>query len=96
MAGLVRLMASNVTSPVNIGNPFEEHDVLKVASIILDLLEERGLPRAGLVYKPGLQDDPVRRRPDISRAERLLGWRPLISFEEGLRRTIDYFRETSK
>ena len=89
-------MASNVTSPINIGNPFEEHDVLKVASIILDLLEERGLPRTRLSYKPGLQDDPVKRRPDITRAEQLLGWSPRIRFEEGLRKTIEYFIERTK
>ena len=86
-------MASNVTYPINIGNPFEEHDVLKVASIILDLLEERGVSRTSLIFKPGLEDDPLRRKPDISRAEQLLHWRPVVSFEEGLRKTIDYFRE---
>jgi UDP-glucuronate decarboxylase len=49
--------------------------------------------RAGIVYKPLPADDPTRRRPDISRAESTLGWEPTVPLEEGLERTIAYFRQ---
>ncbi|KAI6652639.1 hypothetical protein LOD99_4424 [Oopsacas minuta] len=94
--GLIRLMASNNSSPINLGNPYEEHNVLKVAKIIQELLAERGIARTRINYIQALQDDPTKRKPDISKAEELLDWRPTVSFEDGLRKTIDYFIELYK
>ncbi len=87
---LVRLMAmpADFSGPVNLGNP-AEFTILELANLVLELtgssapLEHRDLP----------QDDPVRRRPDISLAEAALGWRPTTELREGLRETIDYFRD---
>jgi len=86
--GLIRLMGSDYHLPVNIGNP-EEHTILSLAEKIIDLVgvEEK------LVYKQPLEDDPKRRRPDISLAVKLLNWQPQISLEKGLKRTIEWFRK---
>jgi UDP-glucuronate decarboxylase len=91
--GLIRLMASEdeVTGPINLGNP-GEFTVLELAQKVQALiggdtaLEYRSLP----------QDDPARRRPDISQAEEKLGWRPTVELDEGLERTTTYFRERLK
>lgn len=90
VAGLVKLMERPETalSPVNLGNP-NEYTVRELAGIVCRLtgvdlrFEERSLP----------EDDPRRRRPDISRAQSLLNWRPTTKLEQGLRLTIDAFRE---
>jgi len=86
--GLVRLMLSDERYPVNLGNP-REITILEFAQ------EIRRLTGASskFVYQPLPQDDPTRRRPDISKARRLLGWEPRISLEEGLQNTIEYFRK---
>ena len=88
--GLIRLMNSprTVTGPINLGNP-DEFTMLELAKKVLALvgsdlpIEHRQLP----------SDDPARRRPDIARACELLRWRPTVPLEEGLERTIAYFRE---
>ncbi len=87
--GLVRLMASeHGCDPVNLGNP-RESTMLELARIVLRL---SGSPST-LVHRPLPENDPVRRCPDISRAQQLLGgWTPRVSMEEGLTTTIDYFR----
>jgi UDP-glucuronate decarboxylase len=85
--GLVRLMQSNETEPVNLGNPGE--------FTMLELAEKvRGLTRSQstLTFEPLPTDDPVRRRPDISRATERLGWAPRTSLDQGLERTIENFR----
>ena len=87
--GLIRLMSSphEITGPVNLGNP-AEFTMLELAKQVLALaggdspIEHRPLP----------PDDPVRRRPDIGRARELLGWEPTVPLEEGLKRTVNYFR----
>jgi len=87
--GLIRLMNSppEVTGPINLGNP-GEFSVLELAKKVLTLtggdsaIEYRSLP----------SDDPVRRRPDISRASQILGWEPTVPLDEGLERTVGYFR----
>ncbi|WP_173932723.1 UDP-glucuronic acid decarboxylase family protein [Chelativorans sp. Marseille-P2723] len=87
--GLMALMAMNPNPglPVNLGNP-EEATVAELASLI-----GRMIPGGGLVtHCPLPQDDPQRRRPDISRARDLLGWSPRIALHEGLERTIVWFR----
>lgn len=89
--GLVKLLlaadAEEVHLPVNIGNP-QELAIMDIAQKILDLTSSS----SSIVFEPLPEDDPRVRRPDITRAQELLGWRPTVSLEEGLRRTIAYFR----
>jgi dTDP-glucose 4,6-dehydratase len=89
--GLVRLLmapnAEDVHLPVNIGNP-HELTVLEIAEKIIELSGSK----SRILFEPLPEDDPKVRRPDISRANQLLGWSPKISLDEGLARTIDYFR----
>jgi UDP-glucuronate decarboxylase len=86
--GLVRLMATSaeVTGPVNIGNPVE-FSVLELASIVIDLTGSH----SHIVHRPRPEDDPKQRRPDISRAQDLLDWKPRTMLKDGLRSTIAYF-----
>ncbi|XP_078738780.1 LOW QUALITY PROTEIN: UDP-glucuronic acid decarboxylase 1-like [Lampetra fluviatilis] len=86
--GLVSLMNSNVSSPVNLGNP-EEHSIMEFARIIKSLVGSS----SPIVNLPEAQDDPQRRNPDIQKARRLLGWEPAVPLEEGLNKTIEYFRK---
>ncbi len=87
--GMVRMMSQDKdTGPVNLGNPVE-HTVRELAERVLALSGSR----SKLVFRPLPADDPIRRRPDITRAQALLGWTPRISLEEGLTRTIAYFRD---
>jgi dTDP-glucose 4,6-dehydratase len=88
--GIVRLLHSDEKEPVNIGNP-HEFTIRAFAELVNRLTENP----AGVVIKPELRitDDPQTRQPDISKARRLLGWEPRIELEEGIRRTIPYFRE---
>lgn len=87
--GLVTMAASDAsfTGPVNLGSP-AERTVLETASIIKELTRS---PSA-TVFEPLPPDDPKQRRPDITLAESALGWIPRVSFEEGVERTIGYFR----
>ncbi len=84
--GIFRLMMSREVLPVNIGNP-QELTMLKFAHAI----REATGSKSKLVFKPLPQDDPKQRRPDISRAGKLLKWAPQVGLDEGLRRTIEYF-----
>jgi UDP-glucuronate decarboxylase len=86
-----RLMQTDaeVTGPINIGNPHEV-GVLELAELILDLTGSR----SKIVYRPTPEDDPPRRRPDISEAERVLDWRPAVGLREGLEKTIAYFSKS--
>lgn len=87
--GLVKLLFSNETLPVNIGNP-TEMTILELAEAINEIV---GNP-AGVTFMPDARApaDPQRRKPDITRAEKLLGWKPTTDLETGLRKTIDDFR----
>jgi UDP-glucuronate decarboxylase len=87
--GLIRLMDSplEVTGPINIGNP-GEFTVLELAKQIMALTGSD----SALEHLPLPSDDPVRRRPDITRAKELLGWEPTVSLSDGLPRTVEYFR----
>jgi len=89
--GVIRLMRSEETRPVNIGNPVE-YSVREVAGLILELSGSA----SKLIYKPLPEDDPKQRRPDIGRARTVLGWQPEVSAREGLSRTLKWFagRET--
>ena len=73
--------------PVNLGNP-GEFTVLELAEIVLRLTGSR----SKLTFKPLPQDDPARRRPDITKAKSVLGWEPKVALEDGLKETIAYFR----
>ena len=86
--GLIRLLRSDYDGPVNLGNP-RELSVLECARKIIALTGSR----SQLAFKPLPVDDPKVRQPDIGLARRLLGWEPRVSFEDGLKETIDYFRE---
>ncbi|MGE3312695.1 MAG: UDP-glucuronic acid decarboxylase family protein [Limisphaerales bacterium] len=87
--GIYRLMHCDdptAWSPVNIGNPSE----MTIREFADEILKRTG-SRSRVKSKPAPEDDPKQRRPDISRARKLLDWRPEVSLGEGLRRTIDYF-----
>jgi UDP-glucuronate decarboxylase len=86
--GLIRLMATSaeVTGPINIGNP-AEFSILELARLVIDLT---GSP-SHIVHRPRPEDDPKQRRPDISRAQDLLDWKPRTMLKDGLTSTIAYF-----
>jgi dTDP-glucose 4,6-dehydratase len=86
--GIVRLLHSERSEPVNIGNP-TELTVLEFAHRIIELTGSR----SKIAYKPLPVDDPKVRQPDITVARQLLGWEPKISLQEGLEKTITYFKE---
>ncbi|MGK7929493.1 MAG: NAD-dependent epimerase/dehydratase family protein [Spirulina sp.] len=86
--GFIRLMNSDRTEPVNIGNP-GEYTILELAQTIQNMVN----PDAELAFKPLPQDDPKQRQPDITRAKEWLGWQPTVPLQEGLKLTIDYFRD---
>ena len=87
--GMVTMMATDhdVTGPINLGNPGE----FTIGELATMVLEQTG-SQSTVEYLPLPQDDPIRRQPDISRAEQVLGWEPTIPLSEGLARTIEYFR----
>lgn len=89
--GIYRLMMSDYSLPVNIGNP-EEHTILEFANIIINIMGSS----SKIVFKELPVDDPKQRRPDITKAHKLLGWEPKVSLESGLKKTIEYFRNISK
>ncbi|MCP4364618.1 MAG: SDR family oxidoreductase [Planctomycetes bacterium] len=84
--GLYKLLMSDEHDPVNIGNP-SEITVLQLAREIIELTSTRGK----VVFRPLPQDDPKVRRPDISKAQRVLGWEPRVDRQEGLKETVEYF-----
>ncbi|HLD02801.1 MAG TPA: UDP-glucuronic acid decarboxylase family protein [Candidatus Nanoarchaeia archaeon] len=86
--GLYRLMNGNCIGPMNLGNP-DEHTVLDMAQRIKAMTNSK----SEIVFKPILADDPVKRRPSIDLAKKELGWEPKVKLEEGLKKTIEYFRE---
>ncbi len=78
------------TIPVlNMGNP-EEFTILELAYKVLEIIPES---KSEIVFKPLPKDDPVRRRPDITMAKEVLGWEPKVKLEEGLKKTIEYFKK---
>jgi len=85
--GIYRLLFSDEADPVNIGNP-EEYCILDFAHLLNELTGNT----AGVVFKPLPKDDPKQRRPDITKARRVLGWEPTVSVPDGLRHTIADFR----
>jgi len=85
--GIIRLMLSSENDPINIGNP-REMTIAEIAGTIIKMTGST----SKVVYKPLPTDDPKQRRPDITRARTLLQWEPKVPLEEGLVKTIEYFR----
>jgi dTDP-glucose 4,6-dehydratase len=85
--GILRLAESSENDPVNIGNPHE----MTIEEIAATIVRMSG-SKSRLVHRPLPVDDPKQRRPDITRARTLLGWEPKVALEEGLTKTLDYFR----
>ena len=85
--GIIRLMLSSENDPINIGNP-REMTIKEIAETIIRMTGAT----SSIIYKPLPTDDPKQRRPDITRARTLLEWEPTVALEEGLVKTIDYFR----
>ncbi len=77
-----------MTGPINIGNPHE----ISVRELAEHVIALTGAP-SRIVFRPLPEDDPLQRCPDITRAREILGWRPTIALEDGLRDTVGYFRD---
>ncbi len=88
IAGIVKLAASNEHLPVNIGNPVE----WTIAECAQEVLAVTG-SKSGIRHVPLPADDPTRRRPDITKAQTLLGWAPKVSLREGLELSLRYFKD---
>ena len=88
IAGILGLSRCNEHLPVNVGNP-TEWTILECAKAVLRVTEST----SKITFCPLPQDDPIQRRPDISKAQRLFGWAPKIDLETGLRLSLEYFRE---
>jgi len=86
--GFLRLAKSDEHFPVNIGNP-NEFTILECAELVLKVTGSKSKIR----YEALPQDDPKQRRPDITKARKLLGWEPKIDLESGLRLSLDYFKK---
>lgn len=88
--GLIRLMSTSddFTGPVNLGNP-SEINILELAEKVLKITDSK----SRIVFKTLPQDDPVRRCPNIALAKSILGWQPKVSLEEGLEKTVEYFKK---
>ncbi len=88
--GIYRLILSNLNQPINIGNP-REFTVMELARLILKLNNTK----SRIIFKPLPQDDPRQRKPDITKARKFLKWQPKVGLEEGLARTMEWFRLNS-
>jgi dTDP-glucose 4,6-dehydratase len=86
--GLVAMIDSSDPGPINLGNPVE-YTIAELAELVLLLTDSSST----IEYHPLPADDPTRRRPDISRAKEVLGWTPAVCAEDGLRRTVEAFRD---
>ncbi|PYK80968.1 MAG: NAD-dependent dehydratase [Verrucomicrobia bacterium] len=86
--GIFRLAMSDFHEPVNIGNPRE----MTIKEFADEIIRITGT-KSGIEYRPLPEDDPKVRQPDITRAKKILGWQPQIDFDEGIRETIEYFRQ---
>lgn len=89
VTGMINMMDTDdkITGPINIGNP-EEFTIHQLAETVVRMIGSK----SKIVYHPLPSDDPLQRKPDISKARQLLGWEPKIKLEEGLMKTIEYFR----
>jgi dTDP-glucose 4,6-dehydratase len=87
ISGIIAMIDSTEAGPINIGNP-DERTVTEIAELVLKITESRSI----LEYHPLPTDDPTRRKPNISLARENLGWRPLVDTEDGLTRTVEFFK----
>ncbi|XP_055818325.1 UDP-glucuronic acid decarboxylase 4-like [Solanum dulcamara] len=86
--GLMRLMEGNHVGPFNLGNP-GEFTMLELAKVVQETID----PNAKIEFKPNTEDDPHKRKPEISKAKQLLGWEPTVSLRQGLPRMVEDFRQ---
>lgn len=86
--GLIRLMEGDHVGPFNLGNP-GEFTMLELAKVVQETID----PNAKIEFKPNTEDDPHKRKPNISKAKELLGWEPTVSLRDGLPRMVDDFRQ---
>lgn len=86
--GLIRLMNGEHTGPINLGNP-DEYTILELAKAVQQMVN----PDAEIIFKPLPTDDPQRRRPDITKAKTLLDWQPTVPLQDGLKMTVEDFRD---
>ena len=86
--GMIKMMEGSFIGPVNLGNP-SERTILDFAKLIIELTGSK----SKIIYKPLPSDDPTQRKPDITLAKEKLGWEPMVNIEEGLLKTIEYFKE---
>ncbi|NGX63877.1 MAG: GDP-L-fucose synthase [Candidatus Anoxychlamydiales bacterium] len=91
--GFLKLMNSDdkIVGPINLGNPIE-FTILELATLVIKLTKSP----SKIIFKDLPLDDPKQRRPDISKANKLLGWHPKVNLEDGLIKTIDYFEKIIK
>jgi len=89
--GIYKLAISDFHEPVNIGNPRE----MTIKQFAEEIIRITGT-KSGIEYRPLPVDDPKVRQPDISRAKKILGWEPRVNFDEGIKKTVDYFRQSLK
>ncbi len=87
--GIYRLLMSDYYMPVNIGNPAE----ITLKEFAEEVVELVGNKNVKIVYEPLPKDDPKQRRPDITKAKEILGWEPKVDRSEGLKRTLEYFKQ---
>jgi len=87
--GMIRMMKTgdDIIGPINMGNP-GEFTILQLAEKVIELTGSK----SKIIYEPLPSDDPMQRKPDITKAKEILKWEPKVQLEEGLIRTIDYFR----
>ncbi len=88
VAGIIKLMKSNFNEPVNLGNP-NEMTILQLAKKIIEISNSK----SKIIFSSLPADDPKQRRPDITRAKKILNWGPQVCLEDGLKRTIPWFKE---
>ena len=89
VSGILKMMSIDYKLPLNLGNPVE-FTVSELANLVLKLTNSKSI----IKYLPLPEDDPKQRQPDISKVKKMLGWQPLITLEEGLKKTIEYFKKT--
>jgi len=89
--GILKMMEAGYEWPLNLGNP-SEFTVIELAELVLKLTGSK----SKIKYLPLPEDDPKKRKPDISKAKKVLNWQPQVSLEEGLKRTIEYFEKKIK
>ena len=90
--GAIRMMNNDKSfiGPVNLGNP-SERTVLNLAQMVLEMTGSK----SKLIFMPLPSDDPIKRKPDITKAQQMLGWEPVVDIKDGLAKTIDYFKSIS-